>query len=734
MKPSTLDHFLVGLSQQEYDLICNRLEREPNWLELSMFGVMWSEHCSYKNSRRLLKTLPVTGTHILQGPGENAGVVDIGEGLAVVMKVESHNHPSAVEPYQGAATGVGGIIRDIFTMGARPVALLNSLRFGELDNSRTRYLFENVVKGIGDYGNCMGIPTVGGEVYFDGHYRGNPLVNAMCAGVMRHEDIKYARASGSGNPVMLVGAATGRDGMGGAAFASVELTRESQERKSAVQVGDPFMEKLLLEACLELFKTDAVVAVQDLGAAGLTSSCCEMASRGNSGIAIDVLKVPRREENMTAVEVMLSESQERMLVVVGRGREKEVSKIFEKWGLHGTVIGEVTDDCLLTILEGSQVVAKLPARLLADEAPMFTRSSRKPEYIEEKTVFEMVEVAGGDMNSLLARLLQRPSIASKEWVYEQYDYMVRTGTVTGPGSDAAVIGLREAKKAIAFTIDGNSSYCYLDPFKGSAIAVAEAARNLVCSGAKPLAITDGLNFGSPEREEIFWQFEESIAGIAEACRVLETPVISGNVSFYNETEEGAIFPTPIIGMLGLIEDVSKTVRSHFKNEGDVIVLLGENTVELGGSEYLKMMAGDTLGKCPNIDLERERLLHTLCLEAINERLLTSAHDCSEGGLAIALAECCFFEGIGADITLRDTLRADALLFGEAQSRIVVSLDNSKLTRLEELSDNLDFPIEIIGRVGGDSLKIRIGGNEVISSPVREMEKHWREAVKCAVEY
>jgi phosphoribosylformylglycinamidine synthase len=729
---STLDHSPAGLSRSEFDLICERLGREPNPLELAMFGVMWSEHCSYKNSRALLKTLPTGGSAILQGPGENAGIVDIGKGLAVVMKVESHNHPSAVEPYQGAATGVGGIIRDIFTMGARPIALLNSLRFGELDKARTRYLFENVVKGIGDYGNCMGIPTVAGEIYFDDHYTGNPLVNAMCVGIMRHEEVKYARAKGVGNPVMLVGATTGRDGMGGAAFASVELTEQSLERKSAVQVGDPFMEKLLLEACIELFKTDAAVAIQDLGAAGLTSSCCEMASRGRSGIRIELSCVPRREEAMTPVEIMLSESQERMLVVVKRGREKEVGAIFEKWGLSGTVIGEVTDDGLFSVLERGKVVASLPARLLADDAPIYTRESTRPAYLESVGSFDLHEREDMKIKETLIALLARPTIAGKEWVYRQYDHMVRTSTVTGPGSDAAVLRIRGTDRAIALTIDGNGSYCYLDPFRGAAIAVAEAARNLVCSGARPLAITDGLNFGNPEKREIYWQFKEAIAGLAAACNILETPVISGNVSFYNETETGAIFPTPIVGMVGVIEDISKVTGSFFISEGDVILLLGENTHELGGSEYLRMLTGKTIGECPAIDLEREKGVQRLCLEAIGRSLLNSAHDCSEGGLAVALSECCFGKGLGAKIELNDTLPIDALLFGEAQSRIVVSLEESKLDSLLELAGEFGVPAQVLGRVDRSELKIDVCGREVLSAPVGELEARWRGAIECAM--
>lgn len=732
MNSSTLDYSRAGLSRTEFESICEKLGREPNRLELSMFGVMWSEHCSYKNSKSLLAKLPTSGVAILQGPGENAGIVDIGDGLAVVMKVESHNHPSAVEPYQGAATGVGGIIRDIFTMGARPIALLNSLRFGELDNPRTRHLFERVVKGIGDYGNCIGIPTVAGEIYFDKHYSGNPLVNAMCVGIMKHEEVKYARASGAGNPVMLVGASTGRDGMGGAAFASVELTKESQERKSAVQVGDPFMEKLLMEACLELFKTDAVLAIQDLGAAGLTSSCCEMAGRGGVGMRIDVSLVPKREEKMTPVEVMLSESQERMLVVVKMGREDEVSNIFKKWGLNGTVIGSVTTDGLFTVYQGDELVASLPARLLSEDAPVYTRNWKKPEYPERVKRFDLPETATLDLKSILLDLLARPSVASKEWVYRQYDHMVRTDTLAGPGAEAAVLRMRGTDKAIALTIDGNGAYCYLDPFTGAAIAIAEAARNLVCCGARPLAVTDGLNFANPEKEDIYWQFKETIAGMTSACNILGVPVISGNVSFYNETEAGAIFPTPIVGMVGLIEDVSKTIGNSFVREDNSILLLGEFSGEVGGSEYLKLLTGEILGECPSLDLPTEKKLHSLCLEAIEKGLLVSAHDCSEGGLAVALAECCIRGGLGAEVLLESDVRSDCLLFGEAQSRIVVSLGADKVAALSDLSKKYNFSVERLGTVKGRDLSISIGNEEVLRATVKELSDRWRGVIECAM--
>lgn len=724
----------VGLTLEEYDRIVDTLGRHPNNLELNLYGVMWSEHCSYKNSKPVLRMFPTSGDRVLQGPGENAGIVDIGDGLAVVMKIESHNHPSAVEPYQGAATGAGGIIRDIFTMGARPVALLNSLRFGELDNQRTKYLFENVVAGIGGYGNCIGIPTVGGEIYFNDCYRGNPLVNAMCVGIIKHKDIKRGTAAGAGNAVMIVGAPTGRDGMGGASFASAELNEESQENRSAVQVGDPFMEKLLLEACLELFETDCVIGVQDLGAAGLTSASSETASRGGSGMDIDVSLVPRRETGMMPVEVMISESQERMLVIVKKGREEEVTGIFEKWGLHSAVIGRVTDDGMLTIRENEEVVGRVPARSLADEAPVYYRDYRKPGYLEEANSLDIQRIEiPEDMNQVLVRLLLSPSIASKEWVYRQYDHMVMTNTAVLPGSDAAVLRIRGTDKAIALTTDCNSRYCYLDPGVGGATAVAEAARNLVCSGARPLAVTDGLNFGNPEKPEVFWQFRQAVSGMSEACRVLDTPVISGNVSFYNETDTDAVFPTPIVGMVGLIENTENITTQAFRNEGDIIVLLGENAEEIGGSEYLKVVHGMEKGRAPRLDLEAEKRLQDCCLELIESGVVKSAHDCSEGGIAVALAESCISGKLGAQVEFETCDRKDALLFGEAQSRILVTVEKNGLERLKSTAAGFDVPVMTLGQVRGETLRITVAGITEIELFVKDMEINWREAVKCIME-
>lgn len=724
----------VGLTRGEYESIVNILGRQPNNLELNLYGVMWSEHCSYKNSKPVLRMFPTSGDRVLQGPGENAGIVDIGDNLAVVMKIESHNHPSAVEPYQGAATGAGGIIRDIFTMGARPVALLNSLRFGELNNDRTKYLFEKVVAGIGGYGNCIGIPTVGGEVYFNDCYKGNPLVNAMCVGIINHKDIKKGTASGAGNAVMIVGASTGRDGMGGASFASTELSQESQENRSAVQVGDPFMEKLLLEACLELFNTGCVIGVQDLGAAGLTSASCETASRGNSGMDIDVDLVPRRETGMIPVEVMISESQERMLVIVEKGREEEVTGIFEKWGLHSSVIGRVTDDGMLTIRDKGQVVARVPAKSLAEQAPVYQREHREPAYLEQLKVLDMAGLdVPGDMNNVLNRLLSSTSIASKEWVYRQYDHMVRTSTAVVPGSDAAVIRIRGTNMAIALTTDCNSRYCYLNPGVGGAIAIAEAARNLVCSGARPLAVTDGLNFGNPEKPEVFWQFRQAVSGMSEACRVLDTPVIGGNVSFYNETATDAVFPTPVVGMVGLIQNTDCITTQAFKDQGDIIVLLGENKEEIGGSEYLKVVHDMERGSVPQLDLESEKRLQDCCLELIESRMVKSAHDCSEGGMAVALAESCISGNIGASVGFESCFRKDFLLFGETQSRILVSVEKDRLDELKEIARRMGVPAMELGQVGGEKLEIAVAGKKEIGLDVAEMESNWRGAIKCIME-
>ncbi|MTI80153.1 MAG: phosphoribosylformylglycinamidine synthase subunit PurL [Firmicutes bacterium] len=738
LKPGTWKE--MGLTDEEFQKIVDILGREPNFVELGIFSVMWSEHCSYKTSRPVLNLFPTEGEHILQGPGENAGIVDIGDGQAVAFKMESHNHPSAIEPYQGAATGVGGILRDVFTMGARPIAVLNSLRFGSLESARTRYLFGGVVSGISGYGNCIGVPTVGGEVFFAPSYEENPLVNAMCVGLIDHQDIKKGVASGVGNPVMVVGARTGRDGIHGATFASEELSEESADKRPAVQVGDPFMEKLLLEACLEVIKSGCVVGIQDMGAAGLTSSSCEMASRAGTGIEMDLALVPRREKGMTPYELMLSESQERMLVVVKEGTEDTVKEIFTKWDLEAVVVGQVTDDGMLRLTEGEQVVAEMPAQALTDEAPVYQRPYSEPEYLSEARELSLVNVPQPDDNEkVLMDLLAAPNIASKEWVYRQYDHMVGTNTVVRPGSDGSVLRVKGTKKGIALSTDCNARYCYLNPYEGGKIAVAEAARNLVCSGAKPLAITNCLNFGNPEKPGVMWQFRQAVQGMSEACRQLNTPVTGGNVSFYNETRGTAVYPTPTVGMVGLIEDLDKRCTQDFKDAGDIILMVGETKVELGGSEYLSVVHGmEAKGTPPELDLELEQQVQQSVLEAIQKGLVKSAHDCSEGGLAVALAECCISGGIGAEIYSIESIRGDALLFSESQSRIAITTSENNVAELINYLTAAGVPFTRLGTVGGSNLKISLldagcatgRPRTVINLPVSEMENRWREAIAC----
>jgi phosphoribosylformylglycinamidine synthase len=636
---TALDH---GLTEEEYKKIVDTLGREPNITELGILAAMWSEHCSYKSSRVHLRKFPTSGEVVIQGPGENAGIIDIGDGQCAVFKMESHNHPSFIEPYQGAATGVGGILRDIFTMGARPIAVLDSLRFGDPSLPKTKYLVGGVVSGIAGYGNCIGIPTVGGEVYFDECYNGNPLVNVFALGITNKDEIFRGYAKGLGNPVIYVGSKTGRDGIHGAVMASETFTKEAEEKRPAVQVGDPFTEKLLLEACLELFKTGVVVGIQDMGAAGLTSSSTEMAERAGTGIRIDIEKVPRREESMTPYEVMLSESQERMLMVLEKGKEEIAEKIFRKWGLDFSVIGEVTGSGRLVIAENGKTVAEIPISLISEEAPVYDRPYSEPAYIKETKNTDLSSIpVPKDLDRVLLNLLSSPTLADKRSVWEQYDYMVRTNTVVIPGSDAAVVRIKGTKKALAMTVNCNSTYCYLDPYTGGAIAVAESARNLACSGAKPLAITDCLNFGSPEEPGVMWQFKRAIEGISEAALRLNTPVVSGNVSFYNQTGRKAVYPTPAIGMVGLIADVEKHITQWFKDEGDVIVLLGETKEELGGSEYLKQVHGIVAGDPPVLDLQAETNLVRALLEASDRGIIKSAHDLSEGGIALSLAESCF---------------------------------------------------------------------------------------------
>ncbi len=726
----TLDQ--IALSWEEYRLACVRLDREPNEVELGMIGALWSEHCGYKNSKPLLRLFPTTSPRVLTKAGEeNAGVVDIGDGWCVAFKIESHNHPSAIEPYQGAATGVGGIVRDIFAMGARPVAIFDSLRFGPLSDARNRHLFGGVVAGIGGYGNCLGVPTVGGEIAFDEPYSGNPLVNAMCVGVARSDLLLRARADGPGNLLMLVGADTGRDGIHGATFASVELDERSEERRPAVQVGNPFLEKLLMEACLELAERHAgwVVGLQDLGAAGLTSSAVECAAKAGTGLDIDVARAPRREAGMTPYDVMLSESQERMLVIVKPEHEADVRRLFERWELHCAVIGAVTDDGLTTVRDGDDVVARLPVALLTDP-PTYVRDGVKPRWLDELQSYDLAALpdiasAGGDLKvaptepsnleprtlnfdspgAILLALLSTPEVASKRWVWRQYDHQVLTNTVVGPGSDAAVMRIKGTTKAIALSTDGDGRMCYLDPYAGGAMAVAEAARNVACAGAEPLAVTDCLNFGNPEKPEVYYQLEQCVRGMAEACRVLGVPVVSGNVSLYNETNGEAVYPTPVAGVLGLIEDVTRVVPMAFQRDGDAVLLLGGglrgHANELAGSEYLKLAHGLIAGR-PRIDLDLEVRLQRLVLEAARRGLLRSAHDCSRGGLAVALAECCIAGGRGlAASAARIEGRLDAALFGEAPSRIVVSTSDSEA--LAALARERDVPFASLGIVAGDRL-------------------------------
>ncbi len=799
-----------NLTPEEYEKLKGVLGREPSYTELGIFSVMWSEHCSYKNSRPLLKTFPTKSPKILVGAGEeNAGIIDIGDGLAIAFKIESHNHPSAVEPFQGAATGVGGIIRDIFTMGARPICSVNSLRFGPITEMRhaecgvrngtgpatasqstgsqpatlnsqsvanNRRLFAGVVAGIAHYGNCFGIPTVAGEVYFDPSYEGNPLVNAFCLGVLRHEQIVRGRATGIGNPVFYVGPATGRDGLAGAAFASQDLTEESAEQqRGAVQVGDPFMEKLVCEACLELLATGAVAGIQDMGAAGLTCSTCETAARAGTGIEIELAKVPQRAPNMTPYEIMLSESQERMLIIVKKGREEEVKRIFDKWDLPWAEIGSVTDTGRMLVRNHGQVVADIPAAKLTDEAPLYQREAREPEYIKAVRAFTLAGLPDTqDATGVLKTLLAWPTVASKNWVYRQYDYTVRDGTAVCPGSDAAVLRIKAdslplaaaadageasrithhasnppSEKFIAISVDGNASYVYLDPYEGGKIVVAEAARNLACTGAAPLGATDNLNFGNPLKPEIFWQLREAVRGLAEACRAFNAPVTGGNVSLYNQSPNGPIDPTPTVAMVGLIERPEHITTQWFKDQGDAIILLGDvidssdSLFGLGGSEYLQRIHGLKTGTPPRCDLEKEKNLHLALRALIYSGSIKSAHDCSEGGLAIALAESCISQQIardtprllGAQIDLSAVApagaRLDALLFGEAQGRIVVSTSPLDAVKVVERAKLLGVSAVRIGTVGGDALALKTASIE-FSWSLAELHDLWWNAIARAM--
>jgi phosphoribosylformylglycinamidine synthase II len=729
-----------GLTPGEYDRIVTSLGREPTLTELGIFSVMWSEHCSYKSSRIHLKKLPTDGPRVLQGPGENAGAVDIGDGLAAIFKIESHNHPSFIEPYQGAATGVGGIIRDIFTMGARPIALMNSLRFGEMDGPdgpRTRRIVEGVVAGIAGYGNSIGIPTVGGEIVFDDRYASNPLVNVFCLGIAAADALVLGRASGIGNPVYYVGSKTGRDGIHGATMASAEFDDKSAEKRPAVQVGDPFMEKLLLEACLELMKTDALIGVQDMGAAGLTCSTCEMGSRGGAGIEIDVMHVPQRETGMTPYEIMLSESQERMLLVVKKGREAEVERIFEKWDLHAAHIGEVTNDGMMRVKHHGAIVADIPNTALVDAAPIYDRPTARPAYLDDVQQLDLSSLNPAPPSDALLSLLASPTIASKRWIYRQYDHMVRTNTIVLAGMGAGVVRVKETNRALAMSVDGNGRYCYLDPRRGAMLAVAEASRNVACAGAMPIGGTNCLNFGNPERPEIMWQLVQSIEGIAEACRALNVPITGGNVSLYNETNGEAIYPTPVLGVVGVLDDAAKVVARAFRGEGDDIVLLGDGSGELGGSEYLKVVHRLVRGRPPQLDLDRERRLIDLLVQAAGAGVVRSAHDCSDGGVAVTLAECAFDTGgIGCEVDLPMVANIsgvpsfDALgaLFGESASRVVVSVRAEDRAALMELAASAGVPANLIGKTGGSRLVLRVGGRTMVDLPVETAERAWSTAI------
>ena len=724
-----------GLTKDEYERVVAILGRTPTYTELGIYSVMWSEHCSYKNSIAVIKTLPRSGGRLLVGAGEeNAGLVDIGDGLAVAFKIESHNHPSAVEPYQGAATGVGGILRDIFTMGARPIAALNSLRFGRLGTERSKYLFRNVVKGIGDYGNSFGVPTVGGEIYFEECYQENPLVNAMAVGIVSHSETASAIALGPGNPVMIVGSSTGRDGIHGATFASEEISEESESKRPSVQVGDPFTEKLLLEATLEAIKSGFVVGIQDMGAAGLTCSSTEMSAKGKVGMDLFLEKVPVREEGMTAYEIMMSESQERMLIVAKKGHEVDIVKIFNKWDLSAVVIGTVTAGERVRVYHEGEVKADVPAPslVLGEGAPVYTRDQKEPSYLNSTRSFSSNQIGRpGDYADILRQLLRSTTISGKSWVYRQYDTMVRTNTVQTPGGDAAIVRVKGTRRALSLSTDCNARYVYLNPRRGGQIAVAEAARNVVCTGAKPIAITNCLNFGNPYDPEVYWQFAEAVAGIGEACRVLGTPVTGGNVSFYNESPDSAVYPTPVIGMVGLVDEVSRIVGHGFQAAGDVILLLGLNKGEIGGSEYLWLRTGKVLGDAPEIDLHYEKKVQDSCLQLSKARFLRSAHDVSEGGVAVAIAECCFSarnRSLGALIhgNVQDGVRHDFWLFGEGQSMIVISIAREAVNQVLRVCAENGTHAGIIGEVTDDGLLVF---GEEMKSDVESLRAEYEGAIE-----
>ncbi len=749
-----------NLSAEEYEKIKQILEREPNFTELGIFSVMWSEHCSYKSSRVHLGRLPTTGARVIVPPGENAGVVDIGDDLCVAFKVESHNHPSFIEPFQGAATGVGGILRDVFTMGARPIAAMNSLRFGKLSDEkhgrRNRAILKGCVDGIAHYGNCFGVPTVGGEVVFDDAYSLNPLVNAFALGIVRKDQIFFGKASGVGNPLLYVGAKTGRDGIHGATMASAEFDEEALEKRPTVQVGDPFLEKLLLEACLEAMRSGAIEGIQDMGAAGLTSSSVEMAARAGTGLELDLTLVPQRETGMTAYEMLLSESQERMLIVAHRGREKQIVEIFNKWDLDAVVVGRVVEGNRLKVFHNGELKADLPVDKLTDEAPKYNRPLASPQSAvhSSQSAFEnrrsSIETSKSPTHDFglrtadLLSLLAAPNICSKQWVYRQYDHMVRTNTAILPGADAAVVRVKETRRAIAMCLDGNGKFCAINAKEGAKLIVSEAARNVVCVGAKPIAVTNCLNFASPERAEVMRSFSDTIDGIKEACETFETPVVSGNVSFYNETDGRGILPTPVIGMVGLIEDTRKIIAHGFKTEGDLIALLGETKNDLAASEYAQTVLGFTTdelieaGEVPVLDLDLERRVQQSCLDLVDKFLIKSAHDCSDGGLAVAIAESCFSslnrKATGAEIELKnENLSIEAILFSESPSRIVISFSPDKSKEIEAIAKENDCPFEIIGKIGGENLEIKANGEQVISASINDLENAWQTSLERKLE-
>lgn len=722
-----------NLTPEEYERIVSLIGREPNITELGIFSLMWSEHCSYKSSKAFLKKLPTKGKHVIQGPGENAGIIDIGGGLAVVFKIESHNHPSFIEPFQGAATGIGGILRDIFTMGARPIALLDSLRFGPVDDPRNRAIMDGVVAGISSYGNSIGVPTVGGEVYFNDCYSKNPLVNVFCLGLAEKDKIFYAKAEGVGNPVLYVGSKTGRDGIHGATMASAEFGKETEHKRPNVQVGDPFKEKLLLEACLEVMDRGLIVGIQDMGAAGLTCSTAEMPAKSGTGISINLDLVPQREEGMTPYEIMLSESQERMLLVAKKENVGEVQRVFAKWDLDAVDIGQVTAGRNLRVSFRGETVVDVPVDAVVNLCPVYRRASRKPAYLRTVQELDLPPLAG-HFSAALLKVIASPTIASKKWIFRQYDHMVQTNTALLPGADAAVLRIKGQKNGLAMTLDGNALYCYLDPRTGGAIAVAEACRNLACVGARPIGVTNCLNFGNPEKPEIMWQFKKIIEGMAEACRIFEIPVTGGNVSFYNDTEGISVYPTPVLGVVGLVDDLDRRVDPGFKQEGDSVVLLGENREELGGSEYLRVTFGLEKGRPPGIDLEREKAVQEVCIEAIASGLAESAHDLSEGGLAVCAAESCILgsAGIGCVLDLDDRIRPDALLFGETQSRIVLSTSKTRLPKLLSLAAKKGVTAKVIGVTGGKDLVIRQGGREIVRQSVQSLFEAWKNALPEAL--